>query len=248
VHRVSHSGARAPGCGAQRAVSELRFRAQSARPDGHRVRRECGAATFIRTVRSLRALGCLQRPSVVHGLPVWLGKPALEAFAAIPLRRSRAASRGLEVDLSELCERLRLEILYAFQLIWLDGGYVWEGTRRLQGLIDALVRVDAECCWSATRRGAGWWLCFTGGCGHRSSGCSPTRNESSSGTCGGSGCCARTAAVRRSTTPRSRSHGCENWSRAGIDSGWSRTALASATRRAGGDRALERASAAAGRR
>jgi hypothetical protein len=63
---------------------------------------------------------------------VWLGKPALEEFAAIPMRRSRAASRGIEVDLSELCERLRLEILYAFQHTWLDGGYVWEGTRRLQ--------------------------------------------------------------------------------------------------------------------
>ncbi len=75
---------------------------------------------------------------------IWLGKPALEEFAAIPLRRSRAASRGIEVDLSELCERLRLEILYAFQHTWLDGGYVWEGTRRLQSLIDALARVDAQ--------------------------------------------------------------------------------------------------------
>jgi integrase len=75
---------------------------------------------------------------------VALGKPALEAFAAIPLRRSRAASRGIEVDLSDLCERLRLEILYAFQHTWLDGGYVWEGTRRLQWLIDALARVDAQ--------------------------------------------------------------------------------------------------------
>jgi hypothetical protein len=74
---------------------------------------------------------------------VWLGKPALEEFAAIPLRRSRAASRGVEVDLSEVCERLRLEILYAIQQIWLDGGYVWEGTRRLQGLVDAMARSGA---------------------------------------------------------------------------------------------------------
>ena len=75
---------------------------------------------------------------------VGLGKPALEEFAAIPLRRSRAASRGIEVDLSGLPERLRLEVLYAFQQIWLDGGYVWEGTRRLQWLVDALARVDAR--------------------------------------------------------------------------------------------------------
>jgi len=74
---------------------------------------------------------------------VWLGRPALEEFAAIPLRRSRAASRGIEVELAALPERLRLEILYAFQVTWLDGGYVWEGTRRLQGLVDALARCGA---------------------------------------------------------------------------------------------------------
>jgi integrase len=75
---------------------------------------------------------------------VFLGRPELAAFAAIPLRRSRAASRGVEVELSALPERLRLEILYAFQQIWLDGGYVWEGTRRLQGLVDALARAGAD--------------------------------------------------------------------------------------------------------
>ena len=75
---------------------------------------------------------------------VGLGRPNLAEFAAIPLRRSRAANRGIEVDLSGLCERLRLEILYAFQLTWLDGGYVWEGTRRLQWLVDALARAGAE--------------------------------------------------------------------------------------------------------
>ena len=74
---------------------------------------------------------------------VWLGRPALDEFAAIPLRRSRAASRGVEVELSALPERLRLEILYALQATWLDGGYVWEGTRRLQGLVDALARCGA---------------------------------------------------------------------------------------------------------
>jgi hypothetical protein len=69
-----------------------------------------------------------------------LGRPGLAKFAAIPLRRSRAASRGI----SELCEGVRLEILYAFQQTWLDGGYVWEGTRRLQWLVDALARAGAE--------------------------------------------------------------------------------------------------------
>jgi hypothetical protein len=75
---------------------------------------------------------------------VWLGRPALEEFVAIPLRRSRAASRGVEVELSALPERLRIEILYAFQATWLDGGYIWEGTRRLQSLVDALARADAS--------------------------------------------------------------------------------------------------------
>lgn len=74
---------------------------------------------------------------------VALGRPEVAEFAAIPLRRSRAASRGIEVDLSELCERLRLEILYAVQQTWLDGGYLWEGTRRLQSVVDALVRAGA---------------------------------------------------------------------------------------------------------
>lgn len=53
------------------------------------------------------------------------------------------ASRGLEVDLSALVERPRLEILYAFQAIWLDGGYAWHGTRRLQSVVDALARTGA---------------------------------------------------------------------------------------------------------
>jgi len=74
---------------------------------------------------------------------VFLGRPTLAAFAAIPLRRSRAASRGIEVELWAVGDRLRLELLYAFQEVWLDGGYVWEGTRRLQGLVDALARCGA---------------------------------------------------------------------------------------------------------
>lgn len=73
-----------------------------------------------------------------------LGRPRLAEFAAIPLRRSRAASRGIEVDLSALSERPRLEMLYAFQHTWLDGGYKWEGTRRLQSLVDALARAGAD--------------------------------------------------------------------------------------------------------
>jgi hypothetical protein len=72
-----------------------------------------------------------------------LGKPDLEGFAALPLRRPRAASRGIEVDLSGLGERLRLEILYAFEQTWMDGGCAWEGTRRLQSLVDTLARAGA---------------------------------------------------------------------------------------------------------
>jgi hypothetical protein len=105
-------------------VSELRLRPQVARPDRRGVRRERGAATFLRLLRSLRAVGRLQLPSLCTACRshwVSLGRPGLVEFAAIPLRRSRAASSGVEV---ELCEWLRLEILYAFQQIWLDGGYV----------------------------------------------------------------------------------------------------------------------------
>jgi integrase len=75
---------------------------------------------------------------------VGLGRRELDEFAAIPLGRFRASSRGVEVDLSGLCGRLRLEVLYAFQQTWLDGGYLWEGTRRLQGMVDALARAGAS--------------------------------------------------------------------------------------------------------
>ena len=111
------------------------------------VRRERGAASFVWALRSLRALGRLRRPSVVHGLPFSLGlarqaRPrGVRGHPAAPLARGKPWDRG---RLSALAERLRLEILYAFQQIWLDGGYVWEGTRRLQWLIDALARVDAR--------------------------------------------------------------------------------------------------------
>jgi integrase len=71
------------------------------------------------------------------------GRPDLAQFAATPLPKSRMASRGLEVDLSALAERPRLEILFAFQATWLDGGYAWHGTRRLQSVVDALARTGA---------------------------------------------------------------------------------------------------------
>ena len=69
-----------------------------------------------------------------------LGRPDLVQFATSPVRGARDASRGLEVDLSALAERPRLEILYAFQEIWLDGDYAWGGTRWLQGVVDAVAR------------------------------------------------------------------------------------------------------------
>ena len=45
-----------------------------------------------------------------------------------------------EVDLSALGERARQEILYAFQELWLDGGYAWVGARHLQGAVDLVAR------------------------------------------------------------------------------------------------------------
>ena len=73
-----------------------------------------------------------------------LGRPDLAQFASTPLPEVRKASRGVEVDLSALSERLRLEILYAFQASWLDGEYAWQGTYRLQGVIDAVARAGIE--------------------------------------------------------------------------------------------------------
>ena len=73
-----------------------------------------------------------------------LGRPDLAQFASTPLPEVRKASRGVEVDLSALSERLRLEILYAFQASWLDGDYAWQGTYRLQGVIDAVARAGIE--------------------------------------------------------------------------------------------------------
>jgi len=64
------------------------------------------------------------------------GRPDLAEFAGSPLRGARDAS--IEVDLSALSERLRLEILYALQEIWLDGGYAWRGARQLQSVVDAV--------------------------------------------------------------------------------------------------------------
>ena len=144
------------------------------------------------------------------------------------MRRSRAASRGIEVDLSALAERPRLEILYAFQATWLDDGYPWEGTQRLQAVVDALAHTDAgsvleravvgrhnvaalyrrlrarvellaDPCWSVPWWAVTTWRRFTGGC-VRGSSCWPTPSESSNGTSGGLACGARTPAARRSTT------------------------------------------------
>jgi len=66
------------------------------------------------------------------------GKPDLSEFARTRLRGDREPTR--EVDLSALGERVRLEILYAFQELWLDGGYAWVSIRHLQGAIDLVAR------------------------------------------------------------------------------------------------------------
>jgi hypothetical protein len=43
-----------------------------------------------------------------------------------------------------LGERARLEVLYAFQVLWLDGAYAWIGTGRLQGTIDLVTSSGAS--------------------------------------------------------------------------------------------------------
>jgi integrase len=69
-----------------------------------------------------------------------LGAPDLAQFASTSPPVVRKTGSGVEVDLSALSERPRLEILYAFQASWLDGDYAWQGTHRLQGVIDAVAR------------------------------------------------------------------------------------------------------------
>ena len=70
------------------------------------------------------------------------GRPDLAQFAATRLRGARDAS--LEVDLAALPERLRLEVLYALQVVWLDGDYAWRGTRQLQSTVDAVAEGRVE--------------------------------------------------------------------------------------------------------
>ena len=70
------------------------------------------------------------------------GKPDLSEFARTHLRGDCDVTR--EVDLSALCERARLEILYAFQELWLDGGYAWVGARHLQGAVDLVARAGVS--------------------------------------------------------------------------------------------------------
>jgi integrase len=66
------------------------------------------------------------------------GKPDLSEFARTRLRGDCDVTR--DVDLSALGERARLEILYAFQALWMDGGYAWVSTRYLQGAVDLVAR------------------------------------------------------------------------------------------------------------
>ena len=151
---------------------------RAARPDRRGVR---GSAvprpSFGRCARCERWAACTTPRLCTACRAHWVGwaSPDLAEFAASPLRRARAASRGIEVDLSGLPERLRLEILYAFQQIWLDGGYAWEGTRRLQWLVDALARAARGRCWSVTRWAAAMVAVLYRRLRGRSSGCSPTR-------------------------------------------------------------------------
>ena len=128
--------------GGARGVQVVRCPAQGARPDGRRVRcwrraasiecGRCGRCGHLAAFRAPRLCEPCHRRWVAGG------KPDLSEFASTRLRGDREPTR--EVDLSALGERVRLEILYAFQELWLDGGYAWVSTRHLQGAIDLVAR------------------------------------------------------------------------------------------------------------
>ena len=86
----------------------------------------------------LAAFGAPRLCEPCHRRWVAGGKPDLSEFARTRLRGDCELTR--EVDLSALGERARLEILYAFQELWLDGGYAWVSTRHLQGAVDLVAR------------------------------------------------------------------------------------------------------------
>ena len=71
------------------------------------------------------------------------GKPDVVEFAASAPSEARGGTRGIQIDLSMLYERLRLEVLYGFQRIWVDGGYASYGIFELQSVVDELARVEA---------------------------------------------------------------------------------------------------------
>jgi len=87
----------------------------------------------------LAAFGAPRLCEPCHRRWVAGGKPDLSGFATTRLRGDRDATR--EVDLSALGERARLEVLFAFQELWIDGGYAWVSTRHLQGAVDLVARV-----------------------------------------------------------------------------------------------------------
>jgi integrase len=72
------------------------------------------------------------------------GKPNVKEFAVGVAREAHGGTRGIQIDLSVLCERLRLEVLCGFQRIWMDGGYARCGLFDLQGVVDELARVRAR--------------------------------------------------------------------------------------------------------
>jgi len=91
------------------------------------------------------------RPYREPGFPRWGVSLQADCPSGPCLTVARRGSRGLRCgaraprvgESRSIClvgERLRLEILFAVQQILFDGGYVWEETRRLQWLVDALAQ------------------------------------------------------------------------------------------------------------
>ena len=93
---------------------------------------DCGRCGHLAAFRAPRLCEPCHRRWVAGG------RPDLSEFARTRLRGDREPTR--EVDLSALGERVRLEILYAFQELWLDGGYAWVSIRHLQGAVDLVAR------------------------------------------------------------------------------------------------------------
>ena len=130
-------GSRAPGRGAgDCAWSAMPSASRAARRSQSTPRARC------RVVRLGAALGAsdwaaFRAPRLVHGLsPALGGSEASRIWRSSRRFRCVADARAVaSKSISRLsASASRLEILYAFQQLWLDGGYAWVSTRQLQWL------------------------------------------------------------------------------------------------------------------